>query len=66
MINFPILIKLNYCVYKSRYLNPNHNEDLRDDFQYKLKFAKLNKLTQIYKNHGNFPINNNIQTKPKT
>lgn len=49
MINFPILIKLNYCVYKSRYLNSNHNEDLRDDFQYKLKFAKLNKLTQIYK-----------------
>ena len=49
MINFEILIRLNSSIYKLRYLNPHHNENLRDDFEYRLKFAKLNKLTQIYK-----------------
>lgn len=42
-MNFAILVRLNSTIYRMKH-NANHGLNLRDNFGYKLKFAKLCKL----------------------
>ena len=45
-MNFAILVRLNSTIYRMKH-NANHGLNLRDNFGYKLKFAKLCKLSKI-------------------